>query len=501
MLLDWYNNGLAEAYIVFERHYTPKGGKKFTDNANLKKDFEKLLKDRNKFESFLDKYKEEPFGNVRIKIEKGKRKPYYDLKNLFPRSSKQRITPDKDFWEVINFAVDFKNEICSICGSEGVKKNTVLLYPFERKIVNYFPSFKEKDRLKLCTFHQKVCFFSFGNIFYSMSGKKPDYRVSIFFPSSEDFEKIAAIAKRLQQIRISTIEKNFFQNIKPEGIVTYYPYEFLYPSLFSLYCWSLGKEKERRDIVNVTSDVKVELVSYLTGKLDIFDTCASITRLDELFRIFDKFNKNLEIVNKRIRAKGKKSFSIKKVFNWFFNDLTIDGKNFEDKNKLREQWTKCLLQKYKVDFITMNEIVMDNIKTQGNNYKFIGSYDLMIKSILEVINMEELKMFEQVNRMGWHLVHDNIDEQKAGKVPRNQMISFLWDVFRTRTAEDFVETLVRTQVKLRTSLDLRKIEENKSQWREVKAILLNGMANALFGRKEQGVKNKGGKENGKKKRK
>lgn len=498
MLLDWYNNGLAEAYIIFERNYSaPKGTRKFSTRISIKKEFEKLQNDKTEFEKFLDKYKEEPFGNVRIKIEKNKRKPYYDFKALFPRSSKQRITPQKDFWKVIDFKDNLKNDKCSICNIKGVKKNTVLLYPFERKIVNYFPSFKEKDRLKLCTLHQKVFFYSFGNIFYN----KSDDRVSIFFPSSEDLEKIASISKYIQQIRISGIEKNYFRNIKPEGFVTYYPYEFLYPSLFSLYCWSLGKEKESQDIVNVLKDVKVELVSYLTGKLDIFDTCASITRLDELFRIFDKFNKNLEIVNKKVRTKGKKSFSIKEVFKWFFDDLTIDGKNFEDKNKLREQWTKCLLQKYKVDYITLNEIVMDNIRTQGKNYKFIGFYDLIIKTILEVISMEELEMFEQVNRMGWHLVNDNMDEQKAGGVTRNQMLSFLWDVFRTRTAEDFVDTLVRTQVKLRTSLDLRKIEEYKSQWREVKAILLNGMANALFSRKEQGVKNKGGKGNGKKKRK
>jgi hypothetical protein len=487
MLLDWYNNGLAEAYIIFEKKYSaPKGTKNFDRGIGIKKEFEKLQTNGNEFEKFLDKYEEEPFGNVRIKIEKGQRKPYYDLKNLFPRSSKQRIKPDKDFWKVINFTVDLENEKCSICGSEGVKKNTVLLYPFERKIVNYFPSFKEKDRLKLCMLHQKICFYSFGNIFYNMSGEKPDYRVSIFYPSSEDFEKIATLAKRLQQIRISNIENNFFQNIRPEGISTYYPYEFLYPSMFSFYCWSLGREKEKREIVNVLSDVKVELVSYLTGKLDIFDTCASITRLDDLFRIFDKFDRNLKVVNGRTRAKGKKSFGLKEVFNRFFNNLTIDGKNFEDKNKLREQWIKCLLQKHKVDYITLNEIVMDNIRTQwkkGERYRFIGFYNLIIKSILEVINMDELKMFEQVNGMGYSLgkrAEDTLGE------------SVLWDVFRTRTAEDFIETLVRTQVKMRTSLDLRKIQENKSQWREVKAILLNGMANALFARKEEGTKKERG---------
>lgn len=475
MLLDWYNNGLAEAYIIFEKYYTVRKGSKKFAGVNLKKEFQKILSNKCELEKFLDKYKQEPLNNIKIKKKDGS----YDIKGLFPATKKQK-KDSKNIWDKIGYGtIDIKNEKCSLCNNVGVKLNTQRFFPFERKIVNYFPSFKEKDRLKLCTFHQKVYFYSFGNILYN----KSDDRMTIFFPSSEDFEKIANLSKWLQQIRVSNIEIDFFRNIRPEGIVTYYPYEFLYPSLFALYNWSLGREKEKRNILNVLTDMKVELVSYLTGGLNIFDTYASITRIDDLFRIFDNFENNLKVINKRTRAKSKKSFSIKKVFNWFFNSLTIDGKNFEDKNKLREQWTKCLLQKYKVDYITLNEIVMDNIRTKRNNYKFIGFYDLIIKSILEVIDMDELNMFEQVNRMGYGLgkkAEDTLGE------------SVLWDVFRTRTADDFVETLVRTQVKLRTSLDLRKIEESKSQWREVKAILLNGMANALFGRKEEGTKNKRG---------
>ena len=82
------------------------------------------------------------------------------------------------------------------------------------------------------------------------------------------------------------------------------------------------------------------------------------------------------------------------------------------------------------------------------------------------------KFFENINNMGYALGKE-AEEKRLGE-------SVLWDIFRTRTAEDFIETLVRTQLKMRSSLDLRKIEENKKRWREVKAILLNGMANALF---------------------
>ncbi len=307
--------------------------------------------------------------------------------------------------------------------------------------------------------------------------------MSIFFPSSEDFEKVANLSKWLQEIRISYIEQDFFRNIKPTGVVTYYPYEFLYPSLFALYHWSLGRNKEKRKIMNVLTDVKIELISYHTGRLNIFDTYETITRIDDLFRIFGQFEKNIEMINKKTKTKGGKSFSVQEVFNWFFNNLTINGKNFEDKNKLREQWTKCLVKNHKIDYITLNEIVMDNIRTQGKNYKFMGFYNLVLKSILEVLNMDELKIFEQINNMGYSLGKEA--EDTLGE-------SVLWDVFRTRTAEDFVETMVRTQIRLRISLDLRKIEENKPRWREVKAILLNGMANAFFGSKAEKSKTKKG---------
>ena len=42
--------------------------------------------------------------------------------------------------------------------------------------------------------------------------------------------------------------------------------------------------------------------------------------------------------------------------------------------------------------------------------------------------------------------------------------------------------LVELQAKLETTLDLRPIYENEREWKVVKAILLNGMLNALYSR-------------------
>lgn len=86
-------------------------------------------------------------------------------------------------------------------------------------------------------------------------------------------------------------------------------------------------------------------------------------------------------------------------------------------------------------------------------------------------------MFEKINGLGYAI---------GKKVKEEKKESSLWDIFRTRTAEDFVTALVGIQLKLRTTLDLREVEANKSRWREIKAILLNGMANALFSPKKEG---------------
>ena len=59
--------------------------------------------------------------------------------------------------------------------------------------------------------------------------------------------------------------------------------------------------------------------------------------------------------------------------------------------------------------------------------------------------------------------------------------NFVWDVFRARGVEQFYSTLVELQAKLKTSIDLRTLNEYEQGWREAKAILLNGMLNALYG--------------------
>ena len=65
MLSEWYNNGLAEAYILF-RQTQPES----LEVEEVKDEFEKLIKDREKFEQFLDENKDVPLSNIKIQTER-----------------------------------------------------------------------------------------------------------------------------------------------------------------------------------------------------------------------------------------------------------------------------------------------------------------------------------------------------------------------------------------------------------------------------------------------
>jgi len=311
--------------------------------------------------------------------------------------------------------------------------------------------------------------------------------VTIFFPVSDDYTKITRISNFLEDLKIGEIENNPYCNIRIEKTFTYYPFEYLYTILCKLYT-TYTDDYEK--ILSLFQEVNIQLISFLAGKgLSIFDFSEYVTRLDKMFQMFASLNSSIAKINKKRIKKDKTPLSIEYVFIRFFNDLMVDGKKFADRNRLRESWTKMVITKYKVDYLTLNNIVMKNISSQKKNYEFIRFYDMFIKSILEVTNMDEMKFFENINNMGYAMGKE-AERKDLGE-------SVLWEIFRTRTVEDFIETLVRTQLKMRNSLDLRKIEENKKRWREVKAIFLNGMANALFSH----TKDKGGGQNEKSKNK
>lgn len=458
---------MAEAYSVFLESFYHKGETDPFSTRNPEEIFENLLENRKDLEKFLDAHKEEPWKNIRYKPQN---KNYYNYKSWLNSlaSSKSKISDKKTIWDVINFGIKSSNRVCTICGEKGVKNNIVPIFPFERQIKNFFPYFDVNKRIQLCPLCQKICFYSFGNIYYNQS----DDRVTIFFPVSDDYSKIYGISQKLKSLKIPEMENNFFSNVRIENLYTYYPFEYLYVVLFKLY---VSHPDRYDEIYSFFQELNIHLISFISGRgLSIFDFSESVTRLDKILEMFSSLDNNINEINKKLYEGNRKPLKMEFVFTAFFNDLRTDGKKFADRNRLRESWTKILINDYKVDYLVLNNIVMSNIRSRKKNYKFINFYELVIKSILEVISMEETKFFESINNMGYALGKE-AEEKRLGE-------SILWEIFRTRTAEDFIETLVRTQLKMRSPLDLRKIEENKARWREIKAILLNGMANALFSR-------------------
>ena len=65
ILLEWYKNGIAEAYSIFLEKVYQKSEDSFLERDPVE-EFERLKNNREEFEKFLDSYKDEPWKNIRF---------------------------------------------------------------------------------------------------------------------------------------------------------------------------------------------------------------------------------------------------------------------------------------------------------------------------------------------------------------------------------------------------------------------------------------------------
>jgi len=79
--------------------------------------------------------------------------------------------------------------------------------------------------------------------------------------------------------------------------------------------------------------------------------------------------------------------------------------------------------------------------------------------------------FERINSLGYSL---------GKSMKGTNLENYIWEIFRSRGEEQFLNSLVELQLKLQRTIDLRPINEYEN-WKEAKAILLNGIVNALYG--------------------
>ena len=189
-------------------------------------------------------------------------------------------------------------------------------------------------------------------------------------------------------------------------------------------------------------------------------------------RIIDESIENWKKIDEKERQKKRGPEDL--VFSGFFNNLTVDKGKLSENCRLREEFTKALLDS-KINFITLNEIIMERLK---KSEKVIVPYYYLtfVRIFMEVFDMEK-ETFEKINRLGYTL---------GKQMKETNLDTFVWDVFRARGYEQFCSSLVELQAKLKKSIDLRPINENENRWREAKAIMLNGMLNAIYGGDQNG---------------
>lgn len=345
---------------------------------------------------------------------------------------------------------------CSFCGNESdVFSNRPYIFPFERKIDSIT---SENSRQRFC----KKCGFT---IYSAMAYLYQKGNVMFFF-DSYNLENIRKMSiPFIQELR----DPSKFNKLKNFGVPTYHPYETIFVTMFEFVKY-LRRKKLINDFKDIISDVRLTMMvgsgqlytkNYVDGNV--------LDKISNFFlTLMDESEKKWQKINDETKNKLRKNLAPEElIFSGFFNYLTLKKGNPSENCRLREIFTRELLNK-NIDFITLNEIMMERKK---ENQSLPFHYLFFLTKCMEMFNMEK-EMFERINGLGYAL---------GSQMKGTNLDTFVWDVYRTRGIEQFYSSLVELQAKLKISIDLRHINEYEKGWREAKAILLNGMLNALYG--------------------
>jgi len=350
-----------------------------------------------------------------------------------------------------------KNGKCSYCGDDGkVIENKSFIFPFERKVDSIV---NENNRLAFC---QKCAFTFYSAMAYLYKKRVEDNKNLLFFFDSYDSQTLDSVTSEMKKLQ----DPSQYMEIKSSKIKTAHPYDTMVVTIYEFIKNLYGDYRENRDTLQLNS-VSLYMVH---GKEQIYDynyiegsTFLNISNF--FFKIIDesveRFNKIEEKKGKTINLNAEDL-----VFYGFFNELiTGDGK-LSEKTRLREMFSHSMLEG-KIDFIVLNEILM---KKQKNKEKLPLYYTTFITKYLEAFNLEK-ESFEHINHLGYSL---------GQSIKGTNLENYIWEIFRSRGEEQFLNSLVELQLKLQRAIDLRPINEYEN-WKEAKAILLNGIVNALYG--------------------
>ncbi|WXG44483.1 MAG: hypothetical protein WED04_10705 [Promethearchaeati archaeon SRVP18_Atabeyarchaeia-1] len=404
-------------------------------------------------------------------IRKNFRKPVEELvgSSNVGSTEKDMLKAMKKYFEVSGRSIRYgeilgasffntKRGQCSYCGKEeDVFPNRIYVFPFERKIDSITP---EEARLSLC----KKCGFT---LFSAMAYLYKKGRLMFFF-DSYDLEHLWKINTWFKASDLR--DPSNFNKIRKFNIPTAHPYETILVTLFE-FVRILYEKKLIKDLEDTIGNV--QLVLAIGSKQIYHQKYVEGNSLDKFTEFFVRLIKegvgNWQKMDEKKRPMKKTPENL--VFSGFFDNLMANKGDFAESCRLREEFAKGLLDG-KIDFVTLNEIIMERIK---HKERIVVPYNYLyfVTSFMEVFGLEK-EMFDRINKLGYVL---------GSKMKGTNLDNFVWEVFRARGLEQFYSSLVELQAKLKISMDLRAINESEKSWREAKAILLNGMLSAIHGGK------------------
>jgi len=367
---------------------------------------------------------------------------------------------------------------CSLCGKSGkVVLNKAFIFPFERKIDSIV---NERNRLTFCMEHAFKLYSAMAYLYViptkKVSPTQWEYLKFFFDGPERELRRFKNAFKRsfwLDRFSVEVKTKNGKKSYSLRVSLTlskYHPNEAFFAVLHDFVKY-LRNRRLLQETIESGRTVRAYLV-YGSGQF-YRERVIEGTTLERLM----EFLKKLQDSGRETRW-GRKHLEPRDSAVYLFYENLEVPRNKKDRSKNflgREEFIRKLLGG-RFDFVLLNGIFMERIKAKLSLPPY---YYTWAHSFLEVFggDVVDVKTFERINALGYAL----------GKAMKGTNLErYQWELFRARGFEEFLNKLVELQAKLGISLDLRPIYENEREWKVVKAVLLNGMLNALYGGGKEG---------------
>ncbi|GAB6101736.1 hypothetical protein [Thermococcus sp.] len=355
--------------------------------------------------------------------------------------------------------------VCSICGEKTeIVPNRAFIFPFERKIDSIVD---EPTRLSLCHEHAFKLYSAMAYLYVVPLG---DRRLKFFFDAPEP------ALKRVQNRFREFWRDHFFVTARKRGEKMRYSVSVsltlskAHPNeaFFAVIHEFVKFLKNRRLLKETLEEERIVRAHLVGGSKQFYEhTVIEGTTIERLMAFLHRLQESGREVQWGRRHLDKWDAPLV----LFYENLEIPRGRDRAKNTLeREEFIKKLLGG-KFDFVLLNRIFMERLRKK---LSLPGYYQTWALLYLETFGGDyvDAETFRQINGLGYAL---------GRKMKGSNLERYLWELFRARGFEEFLNRLVELQAKVEESLDLRPVYENEKEWKVLKAVLINGMLNALYG--------------------